>query len=229
MQKIRVVFVSRRNSLRSILAAACLSHLGHQRFSVYSCGQPGQIARAVHPAALGALSSASIPLPRSDLRSWDKFTRSGVPWLDFVITLDSSTVLSQPRWPGQPDAAVWPYEPPTTTPRRRPTPRSKCATPCGVAWSCWSICPCADWTGLPSARTCETSGTCVEWSPKRQKKTDHTRVNRDAGAKPVPWRPPRSQPTSSRGTERPSSEAAWRPSPAKHWRSLALATMKRRG
>lgn len=110
MQKIRVVFVSRRNSLRSILAAACLSHLGHQRFSVYSCGQPGQIARAVHPAALGALSSASIPLPRSDLRSWDKFTRSGVPWLDFVITLDSSTVLSQPRWPDQPDAAVWPYD-----------------------------------------------------------------------------------------------------------------------
>ena len=110
MQKIHVVFVSRRNSLRSILAEACLSHLSPQRFSVYSCGQPGQIARSVHPAALGALSSASIPLARSALRSWDEFTRSGAPRADFVITLDSSLALSQPRWPGQPDAAVWPYD-----------------------------------------------------------------------------------------------------------------------
>lgn len=108
MQKIGVVFVSRRNSLRSVLAEACLLHLS-QRFSVRSCGRPGEIARSVHPAALGALGSASIPLPPTALRSWDEFTRSGAPRADLVITLDASIEPLQPRWPGQPDAALWPY------------------------------------------------------------------------------------------------------------------------
>lgn len=109
MQKICVVFVSRRNSLRSILAEACLLHLS-QRFSVHSCGRPGEIAHSVHPAALGALTSASIPLPHTALRSWDEFTRSGAPRADLVIALDASIELLQPRWPGQPNAALWPYE-----------------------------------------------------------------------------------------------------------------------
>ncbi|MDM0014786.1 protein tyrosine phosphatase [Variovorax sp. J22P168] len=110
MQKIGVLFVSRRNSLRSILAEACLNHVGSHRFRVFSCGQPGQIAGAIHPAALGALHSASIPLPVAPLRGWDAFTRSGAPRVDFVITLDETVALAEPRWPGQPDSAVWPFE-----------------------------------------------------------------------------------------------------------------------
>ncbi|BEP42631.1 protein tyrosine phosphatase [Variovorax sp. 375MFSha3.1] len=110
MQKrIGVIFVSRRNSLRSILAEACLTHLDPKRFSVSSCGQPGQVAREFHPAAIAALKSASIPLPNRQPRGWDELARANAHAADFVITLDESTEPRQPSWPGQPDAALWAY------------------------------------------------------------------------------------------------------------------------
>jgi arsenate reductase len=110
MQKrIGVIFVSRRNSLRSILAEACLAHLDSQRFAALSCGQPGQVGRDYHPAAVGALHSASIPLPQHGPRSWDELARSSSPVAEFVITLDAATEARQPPWPGQPDGALWDY------------------------------------------------------------------------------------------------------------------------
>lgn len=110
MQKrIGVIFVSRRNSLRSILAEACLTHLDPKRFSASSCGQPGQVAREFHPAAIAALKSASIPLPDRQPRGWDELARANAHVADFVITLDESTEPRQPSWPGQPDAALWAY------------------------------------------------------------------------------------------------------------------------
>jgi len=110
MQKrIGVIFVSRRNSLRSILAEACLTHLDPKRFSASSCGQPGKVGREFHPAAIGALVSASMPVPTHAPRSWDDVARSvGTP-AEFVITLDKDTEARQPRWPGQPDGALWDY------------------------------------------------------------------------------------------------------------------------
>ncbi len=110
MQKrIGVIFVSRRSSLRSILAEACLAHLDPKRFLASSCGQPGHVAREFHPAAIGALHSASIPVPRHAPRGWDELARSGSPVADFIITLDGTTESRQPPWPGQPDAALWAY------------------------------------------------------------------------------------------------------------------------
>lgn len=110
MQKrIGVIFVSRRNSLRSILAEACLAHLDPKRFSASSCGQPGQVPREFHPAAVAALKSASIPLPSRPPRSWDELVRANAAAADFVITLDVTTESRQPPWPGQPDAALWEY------------------------------------------------------------------------------------------------------------------------
>ena len=110
MQKrIGVIFVSRRNSLRSILAEACLTHLDPKRFSASSCGQPGQVAREFHPAAIAALKSASIPLPDRQPRGWDELARANAHPADFIITLDECTEPRQPSWPGQPDAALWAY------------------------------------------------------------------------------------------------------------------------
>jgi len=106
-QRFGVVFVSRRNSLRSILAQACLAHLGADRFSAFSCGQPGHISATIHPAAVGALRSASIPVPLVQPRGWDDLARASSPRADFIITLDEATQPVQPRWPGQPDAALW--------------------------------------------------------------------------------------------------------------------------
>jgi arsenate reductase len=102
-----VIFVSRRNSLRSILAQACLAHLGSERFSALSCGQPGHVSSALHPAAVGALASASIPVPQVHPRTWDELARASAHKADFVITLEEATLAFQPRWPGQPAAALW--------------------------------------------------------------------------------------------------------------------------
>jgi arsenate reductase len=109
MQKIGVVFVSRRCSLRSILAEACLMHLAAQRFSAHACGQPGRVADAIHPAALAALDSAGIAAPTAPLRSWDELSRMGGPRLELVILLDPAMEALQPRWQGQPDTALWSY------------------------------------------------------------------------------------------------------------------------
>lgn len=110
MQKrIGVIFVSRRNSLRSILAEACLTHLDPQRFSASSCGQPGHVAREFHPAAIGALHSASMAVPQRPPRSWDELARANPSGADFVITLDAYSESLEPPWPGQPDAALWAY------------------------------------------------------------------------------------------------------------------------
>ncbi|SCK21013.1 Protein-tyrosine-phosphatase [Variovorax sp. HW608] len=104
-----VIFVSRRNTLRSILAQACLSHLGSDRFAAYSCGHPAHLGHSIDPAAVSALASARMPLPSLAPRGWGELTRSGSPQANFVITLDAEMLPLQPSWPGQPDAALWAF------------------------------------------------------------------------------------------------------------------------
>ncbi|MDM0087895.1 MULTISPECIES: protein tyrosine phosphatase [unclassified Variovorax] len=108
-ERLRIVFISRRNSLRSVLAEACLSHLNPTKFVVSSGGQPGQVAAQFHPAAIGALNSAGIALPAGRPKAWDAVLRRGAPVADFVITLDAELPQSAPRWPGQPEVATWPF------------------------------------------------------------------------------------------------------------------------
>lgn len=103
----RVVFVSRRNSLRSVLAQACLARIGAGRFLALSCGEPGQVSAEIHPAAMGALYSAGMPVPSLRPRGWDAVARGSAPGADFVITLDESVQQRQPNWPGQPYFALW--------------------------------------------------------------------------------------------------------------------------
>lgn len=104
-----VVFVSRRNSLRSVLAQACLARLGADRFVAHSCGDPAHVSDQIHPAAIAALSSAGIPVPILQPHGWNEMTRSNSPHANFIITLDESTLPIQPAWPGQPDAALWAF------------------------------------------------------------------------------------------------------------------------
>ena len=102
-----VIFVSQRNSLRSILAQACLTYLDANRFCAYSCGQPGFISDAIHPAAASALRSASVPVPLVEPLGWDGFARASGYTADIIITLDEVTQSAEPRWPGQPYSALW--------------------------------------------------------------------------------------------------------------------------
>lgn len=102
-----VFFVSQRNSLRSVLAEACLTHLCEKRFAAYSCGDPHRLDGKVHPGAVGALAGAGIPLLWRAPRSWNDLSRAGAVRADFIITLDECTLDKQPRWPGQPNSALW--------------------------------------------------------------------------------------------------------------------------
>ncbi|SEB14056.1 low molecular weight phosphatase family protein [Variovorax sp. YR216] len=109
LKRFVVIFVSRRNTLRSILAQACLSHLGSDRFAAYSCGHPAHLGDSIDPAAISALASARMPVPTQLPRAWSELTRGGAPQASFVITLDAGMLSLQPSWPGQPDAALWDF------------------------------------------------------------------------------------------------------------------------
>ena len=74
-----------------------------------AAGQPGRLDHAIHPAAIGALSCASIAIPLGPPKSWDVLVRSGAPIVDFVITLDDEVASFAPRWLGQPEIATWSF------------------------------------------------------------------------------------------------------------------------
>ena len=105
----RVLFVSRHNAFRSLLAEACLRHLGRDKFRVYSCGVPSEVADGPNSWTLLALHSAGIPSSGLTCKGWTEFTRSGAPSMDFVIALDAPTFTDHPKWQGQPETALWSY------------------------------------------------------------------------------------------------------------------------
>lgn len=104
---INVLFVSYANVARSILAEACLNQLGKGRFQAFSCGIPGQTGLAIPEPIFKVLKTASITTTGLYSKSWGEFIRMGVPRMDFVISLDATTVGQHPSWPGQPNTAVW--------------------------------------------------------------------------------------------------------------------------
>jgi protein-tyrosine-phosphatase len=108
-QSTRVLFVSRRNAFRSLLAEACLRHLGRDKFKVYSCGVPSEVADAPNGLAVITLQSAGIPTSDLACKGWAEYTRNGTPMMDFVISLDAQTFRHHPKWPGQPETALWSY------------------------------------------------------------------------------------------------------------------------
>ena len=105
-QPFHVLFLCTANSARSILAEAILRHRGKGNFMAHSAGS--HPAGAVNPFALKLLEASG--LPTSDLRSksWNEFSQSGAPRLDFVFTVcDNAAKESCPFWPGQPMTAHW--------------------------------------------------------------------------------------------------------------------------
>lgn len=104
-----VVFVSQRNSLRSVLARACLEHVGKGRFKAYSCGNPARLASEPHELALHAIRAAGIPLRQDKQHDWNEFARLGAMKAQFVITMDATVQDLTPKWSGQPDTALWAY------------------------------------------------------------------------------------------------------------------------
>jgi protein-tyrosine-phosphatase len=104
-----VLFVSRENACRSLLAEACLRHLGGKKFKVFSCGVPNKVSERPQSWTLLALQTAGIVSTDLRCKPWTEFTRGGAPKMDFVIALDAKTAGDHPSWPGQPETALWEY------------------------------------------------------------------------------------------------------------------------
>lgn len=104
-----VLFVSEENGCRSLLAEACLNHLGKGKLKGFSCGVPGQVVEKPFGWTVLALQTASIPAPHLRCKPWTEFTRNGAPKMDFVVALDHDSMVLHPAWPGQPVIALWDY------------------------------------------------------------------------------------------------------------------------
>ena len=101
-----VLFLCTGNSARSIMAEAIMNKKGFPAFTAYSAGShpTGQ----VNPQALRQLKIANLPDDQARSKSWEEFSKPGVPELHFVFTVcDNAAKEVCPIWPGQPLTAHW--------------------------------------------------------------------------------------------------------------------------
>jgi arsenate reductase len=101
-----VLFLSQRDSARSILAAALLNQIGRGRFRACSAG--ARPAHAYDAVALELLEHAHVPPPVGTPRHYREFAAADAPALDFVFTLsDAAAGEPLPAWPGLPVTGHW--------------------------------------------------------------------------------------------------------------------------
>ena len=106
-----VLFICTRNSARSIMAEAILQKIGRGKFNAYSAGS--NPADAPMPEVLERLTVMGHDT--SDLRSksWNEFTGTDAPRMDFVLTLcDPEDGEACPDLGERPITAVWPFPDP---------------------------------------------------------------------------------------------------------------------
>lgn len=101
-----VLFLCTGNSARSIMAEAIMNVRGGKRFTAYSAGS--RASGTVRPEALRELKDAGISTDGLRSKSWDEFSRSDAPIIDFVFTVcDNAAKEVCPMWPGHPVTAHW--------------------------------------------------------------------------------------------------------------------------
>lgn len=93
------------------MAEALLTTMSKGRFRGFSAGsQPGG---TVNPLAVEQVASTGYPLGQLRSKSWDEFSVSDAPHMDFIFTVcDNAAGEACPFWPGHPVSAHWGFEDP---------------------------------------------------------------------------------------------------------------------
>lgn len=102
----QVLFLSRRNSARSIMAEALLNRDGGGRFRAFSAAVDP--APAVDPRVIELAAAVGLPLGDVRPKHYSEFAGANAAGLDFVFTLsDTAAGEALPEWPGMPVTAHW--------------------------------------------------------------------------------------------------------------------------
>jgi arsenate reductase len=105
-QPFRVLFLSQRNSARSLLAEAIANNIGHGQLEAFSAGV--RPAGNLDPIAVELIEHAGLPVPNHPPRHVREFSAPDSPPLDFVFTLsDTAAGEAPPVWPGHPVTGHW--------------------------------------------------------------------------------------------------------------------------
>jgi arsenate reductase (thioredoxin) len=106
-----LLFLSNRNTARSIFAEAVINRLDGRTFKGFSAGiQP---AHELDPLACEVLKVADYPIEGLRPKHWAEFAKADAPPLDFVFTLcDPGAGEPVPQWPSRPVTADWRYPDP---------------------------------------------------------------------------------------------------------------------
>ena len=102
-QRQKILFLSTRNSARSIFAEYFIRQIAGDRFEAYSAGS--KPTGRVHSFVLRLLQDHyRIDAHEAHSKSWDVFSETR---FDIIITVCERARESCPRFPGQPEIAHW--------------------------------------------------------------------------------------------------------------------------
>jgi protein-tyrosine-phosphatase len=101
-----VLFLSHRNSARSIMAEALVNSIGNGEWEAFSAGV--RPATSIDPVASELLHHAGLDAPRHAPQHVREFSAPESPPFDFVFTLsDTAAGEAPPSWLGHPITAHW--------------------------------------------------------------------------------------------------------------------------
>ena len=106
VRPMRVLFLSRRNTVRGLMAEAVMNQTGGGRFVGLSAGV--EPAGGIEPLAARTLEKARYNADGLQSKTVKDFQGADSAPLDFVFTLsDTARGEALPEWPGHPVSAHW--------------------------------------------------------------------------------------------------------------------------